>query len=152
MIKRTGRSIAVLLPLALAAVVPAKAQEPVPDLVGVWQATEGGMLLWHGGTVRNGEGSHLTIEIDKQDGPYFSGTMTYTNPTEVGGHDGADLVHTGVEKFIGVIGWDGETITLVDTPDVGYWHTTLVDANTIAVVGVEAGEFAVAGRYMLKRQ
>lgn len=128
------------------------AESPIPNLIGTWEAVDGGMHFWHGRGLQVGDNHQLSIEIDEQSGPYFSGKMTYRNPPDVQGHDGSGLVVESSEEFVGVIHWDGQTITFADTPDTGLWHATLVDENTLAATTVESGEHAVAGRFLLKRQ
>lgn len=123
-----------------------------PDLTGTWVAVDGAIHHWHGKAVEVAKGGHqMRIEIDEQNGALLSATMIYANPPDVNAHDGSTLTTEAQEKLVGVIGWNGKTVTFVDTPDTGYQHITLVDNDTMEMIFVESGEFALAGRVILKR-
>lgn len=123
-----------------------------PDLTGTWVAVDGAIHHWHGKPVEVAKNGHeMRIEINEQIGALLSAVMIYTNPPEINAHDGTMLTTEAQEKLIGVIGWNGKSVTFVDTPDTGFEHITLVDNDTMEMIFVESGEFALAGRVILKR-
>ena len=126
--------------------------DDLPDLVGSWVATEGQLHFWHGTPMEVAKDGHvMRIDIDEQIGALLSAVMVYTNPSGVHGHDGDDLTETATEKMVGVIDWDGKTILFVDTPDIGFHRIVLIDDDTMEMTMLESGEFALAGRMILKR-
>lgn len=138
----TGAILATLSSLSCAAM----AEEAVPDLVGTWTGAMKEMR-WEGPA----EGP-LEIRITEQDGPLLRGEKGWTlAPGSTPGSVEGKLVTEAVEPLIGVIDFDGKTIHFAEQGDVGTYHGRLVDADTMELVYVEAGDVATIYRVLLKR-
>lgn len=126
--------------------------DDLPDLVGSWVAVDGQMHFWHGTPLDVAQDGHaMRIDIDEQIGALLSAVMVYTNPSGLHGHDGDELTDDATEKLVGVIDWDGRTILFADTPDIGFHRIVLIDDDTMEMTMLESGEYALAGRILLKR-
>jgi hypothetical protein len=73
-----------------------------------------------------------TLVIDSQDGELFTGYIRWA--MDGGGEAAAD----DREPFIGVIGHDGEEITIAEVDDNGVWRGKLLDGDRLALSYVEA--------------
>lgn len=131
--------------------LPAAAEEP--DLTGTWVGVSGVKRTTGGDDVMIGDSSTLVITIASQNGAVLSGSYSWEHPeTMQDMHDGEKVTHRSEETFVGVIHHDGKTITLADHPDTSYLSGALVDANTMELVIVESGPYAIAGRMTVARQ
>lgn len=106
----------------------------VPQLKGTWEGEH--RAHFRGAT----SASHMRITITEQDGEIFSGVYEWT------GHG-----RQGQEKIIGVIGFDGRTISIVEEPDLGRIDAELVGPDKMRAVYVEVGEGAGVFRVELTR-
>jgi hypothetical protein len=139
----TGAALVILSSLVPAA---ATAEEAVPDLVGTWTGAMKEMR-WEGPA----EGP-LELRLTEQDGPLLRGEKGWTlEPGSTPGSVEGKLVTEAVEPLIGVIDFDGRTFYLAEQGDTGTYHGRLVDADTIEMVYLEAGEVATVYRVVLKR-
>ncbi|MEM6464518.1 MAG: hypothetical protein AAF724_21665 [Pseudomonadota bacterium] len=128
--------------------------QDAPDLVGTWVKTAGHILYW------NGEINEIPdqfetamIVIHDQTGPVFEGTQISIAADQANaGRHGTEPLSDDGHPLLGSIGWDGRSITLVDIGDTTTQQCTLVDANRMECSIAEAGEHALAGRYVLERK
>ncbi|MEM7442973.1 MAG: hypothetical protein AAF414_06555 [Pseudomonadota bacterium] len=127
-----------------------QASSDVPDIQGVWRlATSEGIF----GDQVLSETPSTEIIIDMQEGAVFSGRLEY----EVAGdqpefHDGSALTRMASEPILGVIGWDGRSLTIAERADTSLLSGELLNSETMALIYVEPGEFAFAARMLLVRQ
>lgn len=137
-----GTTVLILSSLSCAVL----ADETIPDLVGKWAGPMKEMR-WEGPA----EGP-LEIRITEQDGPLLRGEKGWTlAPGSTPGSVEGKLVTEAVEPLIGVVDFDGKTIHLAEQGDAGTYHGRLVDADTLELVYVEAGDVATVYRVLLKR-
>ncbi len=62
------------------------------------------------------------------------------------------LITEDKEPFIGVIGFDGKSITIVERDDMGTITGQLTDRDTMQLIYGESGSNAIVFRMELKRQ
>jgi hypothetical protein len=139
---RNGIAAAALI-VAGAAVVPALAQDAIPDLKGVWSGTATGGVV--AGNLGHQEASNeprfkdtsvtWTITIEQQEGPGLIGTWASPNKTE---------------ELIGVIRPDNRTVHFVD-PDT-FFQGFLRAENELEACLQENGESMVATCYVFRRE
>lgn len=145
-----------LAAVALAFIAPTAslAQSPLPDLQGVWTKTEGSIIYWN--SEINDFDAHYDIaqiEITEQHGEVFKAFQTTIAKGEAQpGFHGDTAITTPRLPMLGVIGWDGQGVTLADIDDTTVHRCVLADADTMRCTVYEAGERALAGRFVMKRQ
>lgn len=143
-------AVATLLTLAL----PAHADDPIPNLEGVWIKTAGQILYWNG-EVNTFPNSYdiAQIEITDQDGAVFQAVQsTVAREGREPGRHGTQPITQGGQPMIGVVGWEGTSVVLSDIGDTTVHRCTLVDQSTLHCLVWEAGEHALAGRITLSRE
>ena len=129
----------------------ARAQEPIPDITGVWQ-TMSGQILTHEGEVLD-----LTampagdIVIEMQEGPLFRGYYRWHHPDGTQLDDGVAETNRAQETMLGTFAGDGRSFIMADTPDRGYWFGIVLDENRIELRYVESGPFAAASSAIMER-
>ena len=131
------------------AALHAEGNKPPPNLVGTWHCAEL-KAYFHKGSRLSTDG----LRVTEQDGAYFRGVHFWEHPEkkEAVAHVGGKPVTKASEPIMGVIGFDGKTIYIVEHDDTGVFHCRLTDPDTIEVVYVEAGFAAAIGRYIWKRK
>ncbi|USG63181.1 hypothetical protein NBZ79_09355 [Sneathiella marina] len=135
------------LPLSLT-----QAQE-APDLVGTWTGDHS-IIIHRDGAVELGKITTV-LTIKQQDGPYFQGSKTWKRQEKISVYSdiGEELATEGLENIVGVIGFDGETVTIAEGEDSGVHHGRLIDRDQMMLTYVESdiGD-AVLFRAILTRQ
>ncbi len=129
------------------------ADEPVPNLEGTW-IKSAGQIIYASGEINAFPHSYdiAQIEITGQVGAVFRATQsTVALDHAQDGHHGTQPIEKGGLPIIGVIGWDGSSVTLSDVGDTTVHHCTLVEENTMHCTVWEAGDHALAGRIVLRR-
>lgn len=126
----------------------AKSKQEYPDLNGNWVG-EYKVYLRHGHKMAVAE-----FRIDQQDGPHFRGINAWRHvdsgkPMTM---KKGQLITEDEEPFIGVIGFDGKSITIVEHDDMGTITGQLVDRDTMQLIYGEPGSNAMIFRLELKRQ
>ncbi len=87
--------------------------QDVPSLLGTWKSASHLVQTFKGfGHVES------VIEVTEQRGAVFSGTVGW-QIAGTHGHDGARQTPSAKEKLIGVVGWDNQSVTLVEHGDQG---------------------------------
>ncbi|MCP3952945.1 MAG: hypothetical protein GY697_12125 [Desulfobacterales bacterium] len=130
----------------------ATAQVYQPNLVGEWLFVENDGISYKGKAEGGGD-TRLVLNIKEQHGRLFKGTFSWLlseNNDHL--HDGTKYTHKSTEDIIGVIGYDGTTLTIAEHPDTGYQFGKLIDENTLELVLVESGPHAIAAYALAKRQ
>jgi len=147
---RTAVAGATLLTLGL----PAHADDPIPDLEGVWLMTAGQILYWNGeaNTFPNNY-DIAQIEITDQDGAVFQAAQSTVarEGREPGRHGTQPITQPG-QPMIGAVGWDGTSVVFSDVGDTTVYNCTLSDGITLHCLVWEAGDHALAGRITLVRE
>ncbi len=124
-----------------------------PDLIGTWTAESGVMRTTSGEMLNLGKTSTIEFVVTEQDGPVFSGVYRWVHPeTMQDMHDGSQVTHRAEEQFVGVVHFDGKTITFADHPDTTIYSGQLMEADRMELISVEAGPHAFVGRIRLVRQ
>lgn len=152
-IARVGRT-AVAGAALLALGLPANADDPIPDLEGVWLKTAGQILYWNGevNTFPNNY-DIAQIEITDQDGAVFHAAQsTVAREGREPGRHGTQPITQGGQPMVGAVGWDGTSVVLSDVGDTTVYNCMLVDQNTLHCLVWEAGAHALAGRIVLVRE
>lgn len=132
---------------------PAIAQD-APDLVGTWAKTAGHIIYWNGEINSFPDQYKMAlIVIHDRTGPVFKGTqMSVAADDGHAGRHGEEPLSGEGHPLLGSIGWDGRSIVLVDIGDTTVQECTLVDPGRMECAVSEAGEHALAGRYVLERE
>lgn len=138
---------------AIASLMPAAAfadpaQTP-PDLKGVWKGTAD--------VYYPTETKKLTTElrVTEQDGWYFKGDRHWKLLDASGkpiGYVMDKAVNEADEPFLGVIGFDGKTLSLVESGDWGRMKAVITDGGTMELIYTEAGEHPLVFRTVLTKQ
>ncbi|MEO1223540.1 MAG: hypothetical protein AAFX92_04880 [Pseudomonadota bacterium] len=138
----------------LAVGLPAQADDPMPNLEGVWIKTAGQILYWTGEVNTFPQSYDVAqIEITGQDGAVLQAVQsTVAREGSATGRQGTQPITQGGQPMIGVVGWDGTSVVLSDVGDTTVHHCTLVDQNTLHCLVWEAGDHALAGRITLVRE
>jgi len=151
----TRTYLSVLASSALLALgLPAQANDPIPNLEGVWVKTAG-QILYRSGEVNTFPHSYdiAQIEITGQDGAVFQAVQsTVAREGHEAGRQGTQPITQGGQPMIGVVGWDGTSVVLSDVGDTTVHHCTLTGENTLHCLVWEAGDHALAGRVTLVRE
>lgn len=126
----------------------AQSKQEVPDLKGNWVG-EYKVYLRHGHKMAVAE-----FRIEQQDGPHFRGINSWQHvdsgkPMTM---KKGKLITKDEEPFIGVIGFDGNSITIVEHDDMGTITGHLVDSDTMQLIYGEPGSNAMVFRMELKRK
>lgn len=135
--------------LILPAGVNAESNDKLPNLVGTWVDNQYKVYLHTGHKI-----AKVEFRITEQDGPHFRGVNVWSHidsgkpmTTKKG-----KLITHDEEPFIGIIGFDGKTITIVEQDDMGTMHGELIGNDTIRLVYGEPGSNAMVFRLELKRK
>jgi len=121
-----------------------------PNILGVWNLVAVDGIF---GDQVIAELPHTEIVIDMQQGAVFSGSLGYeVAESEPAFHDGSDHTRMASEPFLGVIGWDGRTLTIAEREDTSMLTGELLNSETMSLIYVEPGEHAFAARMLLVRQ
>ena len=122
--------------------------ESFPNLIGKWIAENTVYLHTGQKTVRS------VFDITEQNGPHFRGFHRWNDThggkamaTKKGKYISGDS-----EPIVGVIGFDGKSITIVEKDDLGTLRGKLIDTNTMQMISSEPGDNAMVVRMPLKRK
>ncbi len=128
-----------LLVLMLISATGATAQG-VPEVTGYWTCPRDEGLI-------RGEPIAWTLafEVDWQEGQFFTGTYFWSVDEALGvlEQSGGGATLSGEVRFQGVIGWDNESVIMVDFGDTGTVSGTFANDDTLQLIGYEAGEHAL---------
>ena len=140
-----------LLPLFVLALLasPAEAISGKPDLTGKWTCTDSPILI-------RGEWSTLqyTFEIKEQREELLKGTFSWVMPEEKGvqgERTTGERAFDGEWTALGIVGWDGKTVDIVQYKGLQRHAGTLEDANTIRFIHSKVGNDAWVSRSTCKR-
>ncbi len=127
-------TLAVLLILPAVAV---RAQE-MPDLIGTWTGKYRA-AVYDDGVFAIGEETTSLI-IERQDGEFFVGAAVWEmNEDFEGSSDiGENSQVGGREAFIGLVGIDGEEITMAEVEDTGIYRGRLLDKDRLLLTYIES--------------
>ncbi len=120
-----------------------------PDLKGVWKGTAD---VYYPDAVKKLD---TEINVSEQDGWYFKGTRGWKlvdPPEKPLGYIMNDPVNKADEPYLGVVGFDGKSLTLVENGDWGVMKGALVDSNTMELIYAEPGDHPLVFRIVLKRE
>jgi hypothetical protein len=136
--------------IALICQAPAMAAEgrpvPLPDLVGTWTGSFK-LLRWTGG----GEAT-LELRVLEQDGELFRAEKSWEiAPGGTPGSVGGKLVTKATEPLVGVIGFDGTSVTMAEQGDGGVYTGRLAHPDTLEMIYFEPGDVATVNRITLNR-
>lgn len=134
-----------LLPFAAAA----QDTETPPDLKGVWKGTAD---VYYPDAVKKLD---TELNVSEQDGWYFKGTRGWKlvdPPEKPLGYIMNDPVNKADEPYLGVVGFDGKSLTLVENGDWGVMKGALVDGDTMELIYAESGDHPLVFRIVLKRE
>lgn len=137
--------------LGLSAFAVQADESGIPDLQGAWTEVEGQHI--HGnGEIKNvpGDDEVLAIEVSKQTGGVFTASQTLRSPD-------ADAQGSGPAPgqptpMLGVLGLDGHSVVFAGQKDTTVIHCDLIDLDMMHCLVWQAGEDALAGRSILKRE
>jgi hypothetical protein len=143
--------IAIIICLMLIGYTAAGAEDAksFPNLLGTW--IDANRVILH---VKGKTHAKCGLRVFKQEGPYFRATHFWeltdkkNPPHTVGGK----RVHTAEEPILGVIGFDGKTIYMVEHNDWGMKFARLIEPNKMEVVYMEAGPGAAITRFYYTRK
>ncbi len=122
-----------------------------PDLVGQWVVIKKDAVFWHR-DIHSQENGPSHLKIEEQTGPVLEGVFLWQiTPGSGRDHDGRSEVSSSKEPVIGMIGWDGNTLTLVEHPDTGTMQGRMINSDTMELIHYEAGPYATISRYLLIR-
>ncbi|MCP4341077.1 MAG: hypothetical protein GY799_19860 [Desulfobulbaceae bacterium] len=126
----------------------AQSKQEYPDLNGNWVG-EYKVYLHHGHKMAVAE-----FRIAQQDGPHFRGINAWRHvdsgkPMTI---KKGKLITEDEEPFIGVIGFDLKSITIVEHDDMGTITGQLVDRDTMQLIYGEPGSNAMVFQLELKRK
>ncbi len=112
--------------------------QDMPNLVGTW-TSQYRAAVHDDGKFEIGEETTALV-IESQDGEFFVGAAIwemdedFTGTSDIGDQE----VVGGRDGFIGVIGLDGEEITMAEVEDSGFYRGRLLDENRMMLTYVEA--------------
>ncbi|KZK88770.1 hypothetical protein PsAD5_05120 [Pseudovibrio sp. Ad5] len=131
--------------------IDGKPPQHYPELVGQWVVIKKDAVYWHR-DIQSQENGPSHLRIDEQTGPVLEGVFFWqVSPGSGRDHDGLSEVSKSKEPVIGMIGWDGASITLVEHPDTGTMQGRMINSDTMELVHYEAGPYATISRYLLVR-
>ncbi|MEM7445641.1 MAG: hypothetical protein AAF414_20130 [Pseudomonadota bacterium] len=133
---------------------PASANEPVPNLEGIWAKTDGQIRYWDGQINTFPQSYEISqIEITDQEGAVFEAYQSSVaiEGAQQGRH-GTEPISSDRLPMLGVIDWDGVSVRIADIGDTTAYECTLVDDDTMYCTLWEAGDHALAGRVVLERE
>ena len=134
-------------------VVPSslKAGSPrqLPNLVGSWVDNEYKVYLHTGHKI-----GRIEFQIKEQDGPHFRGVhiWEHVDSNKPLTTKNGKFITGDKEPFVGIIGFDGQSITIAEQDDGGVLHGKLVGKDTIQLIYEESGSNAMVFRLELKRK
>lgn len=145
-----GILFAVLL-LLLGMSFPSAAEDAgtPPDLKGTWKGTG---EVYYPDAVKKID---TELKVTGQDGWYFKGARGWKlvdPPEKPLGYIMNDPVNKADEPFLGVIGFDGKSLTLVENGDWGMMKAKLVEENKMEFLYFESGEHPLVFRLVLTRE
>lgn len=122
-----------------------------PELVGQWVVVKKDAVYWHR-DIQSQENGPSHLRIEEQTGPVLEGVFYWqVSPGSGRDHNGIAQVSQAKEPVIGMIGWDGTSLTLVEHPDTGTMQGRMINSNTMELTHFEAGPHAAVSRYLLIR-
>ena len=145
---RIMQACVVLCILLVPVGLKAESDQKYPNLVGTWVDKQYEAEFYAGPQFGWNE-----FRIQEQDGPYFKGFHHWKQ----GGGDKPLAIKKGkaidedTEPLVGVIGFDGESITMAEQDDTGVLHGKLVGKDLMLLIYEEPGSNAVVIRLELKR-
>ena len=140
-----------LIALSLFFVTPVHAETEFPSIVGTWEIASGSVITHDGKVLSLSQMPAGDIVISTQEGPVFQGAYRWHHPEGTEFHDGETTTHRAEEAFIGVFSGDGQSFTMADTPDTGYWFGRLTDDGGMELRYLESGPNAAAGYSVMRR-
>jgi hypothetical protein len=119
-----------------------------PNMVGTWVSATTGH------SIKGSRQLQTEIKITEQKGAHFKGIHAWWHQKkqEPVFHVRDKATAKGSEPILGIIGFDGKAIYIVEHGDWGVFHWRLVDSDTVQSVYVESGPRAVIGRQIFKRK
>jgi hypothetical protein len=145
-----GISLAALLLLVVMPFASAARDTGTPtDLKGVWKGTAD---VYYPDAVKKLD---TELNVSEQDGWYFKGTRDWKlldAPDKPLGYVMEKAVNEASEPYLGVIGFDGKSLTLVENGDWGVMRGALVDGDTMELIYAEPGDHPLVFRMVLKRE
>ncbi len=126
-----------LIALMVMTTLIVRAQE-MPDVLGTWTAHYRSAVYAKGGFEIGEETTTLLIE--QQDGEFFVGATIWEMNEEFSGTSdiGEQQVVGSRETFIGMIGLDGEEITMAEVEDTGIYRGRLLDKDRLMLTYIES--------------
>lgn len=144
-----GISLAALfLPAVLPFVSAAEDAGTPPDLRGTWKGTG---EVYYPDTVKKID---IELNVTEQNGWYFKGARGWKlvdPPEKPLGYIMNDPVNKADEPFLGVVGFDGKSLTLVENGNWGMMKAALSGENTMNLLYYETGEHPLVFRIVLNR-
>jgi hypothetical protein len=135
--------------LVVPSTVKAESPQEFPNMVGNWVDNEYKVYLYTGFKM-----AQVEFRIKEQDGPHFRGVHVWKhvdNGKPLTTKNGK-LITGDTEPFVGVIGFDGKSITIAEQDDTGVLHGKLVGKDTMLLIYEEPGANAMVFRLELKRK
>ena len=140
------------LPLGGLAVSPAQADD-IPNLVGEWHGTYN-TLVYHDDATHTGKAT-LVLTISRQEGELIFASHTWELHEDNPGQPdvAGEVVRGGDETLIGVVHFDDDDVTLLETHDNGIFELELERDNVMEGIYHEQGHHEAAiFRVRLTRQ
>lgn len=123
-----------------------------PELVGQWVVVKKDGIGWHR-AIQDHTSGPAYLQIEEQDGAVLEGYFFWqVQPGEARDHNGIAEVSEAKEPLIGLVEWDGRSVTFVEHPDTGTLQGKLLHNNMMQLVHFEPGQYATISRYLLVRQ
>ena len=139
----------------LVSAATAATAEDTPNLVGTWELAKAPVISQIDER-RQISTSHEILVIEHQDGDLFYGRSAWwdtpehesaTDPT------GAGLGYGGFESIIGIIGFDGLALRIVEVESEGLFTGRILDADSLELTFTEIGaEKSVLFKGVFKRK
>lgn len=123
--------------------------ETPPDLRGAWKGTG---EVYYPDAVKKID---TELNITEQDGWYFKGTRGWKlvdPPEKPLGYIMNTPVNEADEPFLGVVGFDGKSLTLVENGDLGTMKAVLAGEDKMEFLYYEPGEHPLVFRLVLTRE
>ena len=141
-----------VLPLAGLAVSPTQADD-IPNLVGEWHGTYN-TLVYHDNGTHIGSAT-MVLTISRQEGELIFASHTWELHEDNPGQPdvAGEAVRGGDETLIGVVAFDDDDVTLLETHDNGIFEMELERDNVMEGIYHEQGHHeATIFRVRLTRQ
>ena len=127
-------------------------QQYPPELIGQWVVIKKDSIGWHR-SIQDHTSGPAYLQIEEQNGAVLEGFFFWQAPPGYArDHNGIAEVSEAKEPIIGLVEWDGRSVTFVEHPDTGTLQGKLLHKDMMQLMHFEPGPHATIARYLLIRQ